>query len=184
MDKRDTLKHSIISTIVVICLIFAATSIAFAGGPQPRPGREGGPEVTGKAVDGLYTAILVKPGEFYDTGEILLEVDEQFVLETITIICKQAQVVLGPGINEYSDPINFSKLTAEGEGDPNDPSNEEFCLEGNIIGDQADDPPQSQCFPVEGVEIGFDDIVITRVRSFTKTDTTISAEVTLMLGRE
>jgi len=59
----------------------------------------------------------------------------------------------------------------------------ELCLEGWILPGEAADLLGTECFP-DLEDDGFTpvDLAITRVKKFIKTDSSISAEVTLRLG--
>lgn len=166
MYRRFTFKPAVLITLLAISLMFGAVLDGYAGGPLPSP-KAGGPILVGKGVDGLLNSVAVE-------GE---------VVQYIVLACKEADVVLGPAIDQYStDPGNIGDTTAECSGAPG-----ELCVEGLIFGDVFStaplDSPLFDCFP-EGDATTFKDLFITRVKNFINTGTAISAEVTLQAGQQ
>lgn len=173
MDEKFGLKSIMKNALLATVLIFGVASIGYAGGPQP--GQEG-LVFEGKAVDGLLNAVVVDPA-VTDQNGVLGDV-APFIVEYIVLSCKEADVTFGPAINfPIIDLINFDQIKAECEQEG------DRCLEGWVFEGAADNLPQSACFP-DAVEGLLDDIIITRVKNFIKTDTSISAEVTLRLGQQ
>ena len=161
--------------LLVIPLIFGAASIGYAGGPQPAP--EGFELAKFKAIDGLLTAVVVDPQaeETVDPFDGLASDQALFIVEHIVLICKEADVVYGPGINFPSlSPDELARTTAECSGEDG-----ELCLDGWIFPEARKKLPA--CF--EDAPIGFNDLIITKVKRFINTGKAISAEVTLQLGR-
>ena len=178
--------HAPVLTITLsFFLMIVIPSAVLAGGPlSGLPGVN----LEGKSVDGVLNAVVVDPAD-YPTGppefypDIFSVGAPIFVLQYIVLTCKDAegevrQVVFGPDIDfPSSSPENLAVTKAECTGD------EDLCLEGWIFGGAAAEEPQSVCFP-ETTEFGSNDIVITKVKNFVNTGTTISAEVTLQLGQQ
>jgi len=185
MYLRSTFKPIVLIAIMAIPLIVGTASIGYAGGPQPGPKDVDGPELIGKAVDGLLSAVVVDPADLeLDQLGHLSGVVGSFVVQHIVVICKGEQVVYGPAINSPSSyEADLARTKAECTG-VNDGELEELCIEGMIFADAADNAPQSACFPDADAGFGYDDIIITRVRNFINTGKSISAEVTLRLGKQ
>jgi hypothetical protein len=170
MFKKFAFKPVSLIILLAVPLLFANASTGHAGGPQPGP-KESGIEFVGHAVDGLLNAVIVdlNPDD---------AIEDLSVVQYIVVICKEAQVVLGPKFDEYSTPQDLPDTTAECLDDS------DLCLEGFMFPDVINsfDSPLLDCFP-EARPLEIDDLFITKVKNFVNTRTAISAEVTLRLGQ-
>jgi hypothetical protein len=167
MKIRFSFKLTALIVLLVIPLIIGVASTGYTGGPQPKPGKEGGAELVGKAVDGVLNSVVV----------------EHRVVQYIVLNCRDADLVLGPAVGVYSTEDNLGSITAECSGEE-----EELCIEGFIFGDlfSPDNDPEPDlldCFP-EADGFFYNDLIITRVKNFINTGKSISAEVTLKAGQE
>ena len=169
MDIKHTFKPLMLTIFLLIPLMIGNASMGYAGGPlSPPPGNF--ILAKSKAVDGLLSAVIVDS----DGGS-------PYVVQYIVVMCKEAEIVLGPAINDYSTPETLPLTTAECSDD------NESCLEGLILVDTANPDPNvpsaAPCFPEAYEPPGNNkDLIISRVRNFINTGTTLSAEVTLQLG--
>jgi hypothetical protein len=177
MCTKFAIKTAVLTFLLAITLTFVAGLKAYAGGPQPK---KGGPQLAGKTVDGFLNVVVVDPAIALDPGEILGEVGGNFTVETIVIDCKDNQVLIGPAISTFiPSETEITTIDAECSDGVNN-----LCLEGLVLDDVAANPDllSTDCFP-DTIQGSLDDLVITRVKNFIRTSSSISAEITLQLGQ-
>jgi hypothetical protein len=154
--------------MLTILVLVAIASISYAGGPLPGP-KKGGPTLVGKSVDGQLNSIVVFSGE---------------VVQYIVLFCDNSDIVLGPVVDQYStNADNLADTTAECLSEE-----DTLCIEGLKFGDvfsptNNPDPALEACFP-EADGFFNNDLFITRVKNFTNTGVSISADVALQAGQE
>ena len=178
MCIKRNLNSFMIIAVFSFFLILGVSSKGYTAGPQPGPKEEGAPELVGKSVDGVLSVIVVEE-DTIGADIVLGDEVSEIVVQHLVVTCKEAEIDLGPAVNQPSTGrVTFDQTVEEcqAEGDL-------LCVEGMVFPTALDTfPALRDCFPWD--DPTYTDLFITRVRNFIKTHSSIYAEVTLRLGKK